>query len=50
MRYQSFHKRHQIKATRLHMIVSLAVFPFVFGTIFSVEFPSQGKPAPESST
>ena len=33
-----YHKQHLNKASRLHVIVSLVVFPFVFCTIFSVEF------------
>ena len=49
MRYQSSHKRHQHKASRLHVIASPVVFPFVFCTICSVGFLDQGELAPESN-
>ena len=42
MRYQSSHKRHQNKASRLHVIVSLVVFPFVFCTILALNSRVKG--------
>ena len=45
MRYQSIHKRHQNKASRLHVIVSLVVFPFVFGTILELNSWVKGNQA-----
>ena len=50
MSYQSSHKQHQNKDSRLQAIVSLVVFPFVSSTIFSVEFPGYGELVPESNT
>ena len=45
MRHQSIHKRHQNKASRLHVIVSLVVFPFVFCTILALNSCVKGNQA-----
>ena len=45
MSYQSIHKRLQNKASRLHVIVSLVVFLFVFCTILVLNSQVKGNQA-----